>query len=556
MKKKILSVTLLMGILCAAGCAASAANGDIAGEIYTTDILTQVDGKDIASYSIDGETMIALEDLEQYGFNVKYDDSVRAVFINQTGECPSDFEPHIDRGTPGGRAGYYYESDIRAYVNGQPIEAYALDGKMAAKVEALGNVTEDCEYGVSCYLMTYSYDDSKRLLSLYTGKSKLPSIEKIKTDFENKDDYFWSYGGEIPIEGGTILIGGQHGTPHGSYAYYYYLGNDKLFMNLNGILAGIYNFADGWGRIAIRYIKAQGECIAFGGIKYSGLVGEYVFNPRTFEFESAEENYHPDIDYEESWREQMVFQKNIYTSDIKAVADGIPINTYRAEGLDRIFIETDIFEHLGYTVTEASAGKLYLKRSEGDAGWRQTLRNPGELVGTVNGSEHVSINGYTYRVYYVGDKTLIDADKLWTVKYGKDLPEYEMYTVYSADPCGISGSYDDQTNTLTLNTNGLKADFEELKEKAKHLYDGREGARQRIAADNENYFVIEYNIEGYGTECYLITKDSRVINIGKVMNFLNVFSRKIVSVENDILTISCGDGSYVRLDINEMMLLQ
>ena len=63
------------------GISASAANGDIAGTIYSTDILTQLDGRDIPSYNIDGRTMIALEDLEQYGFNVKYDDSIRAVFI-------------------------------------------------------------------------------------------------------------------------------------------------------------------------------------------------------------------------------------------------------------------------------------------------------------------------------------------------------------------------------------------------------------------------------------------------------------------------------------------
>ena len=44
-----------------------AANGDIKDTIYTTDILTQVDGKNIQSYSINGETLIALEDLENYG---------------------------------------------------------------------------------------------------------------------------------------------------------------------------------------------------------------------------------------------------------------------------------------------------------------------------------------------------------------------------------------------------------------------------------------------------------------------------------------------------------
>ena len=70
MKKIIFALLIALG-QAALGGAAYAANGDIAGKIYTTDILTQIDGRDIPSYAIDGETLIAVEDLEAYGFNVK-----------------------------------------------------------------------------------------------------------------------------------------------------------------------------------------------------------------------------------------------------------------------------------------------------------------------------------------------------------------------------------------------------------------------------------------------------------------------------------------------------
>lgn len=90
-----------------------AANGDIKDTIYTTDILTQVDGKNIQSYSIDGETLIALEDLENYGYTVYYNDNIRSVFITKTGTVNPDYNPSIERGKVGGTAGYTYETDIK-----------------------------------------------------------------------------------------------------------------------------------------------------------------------------------------------------------------------------------------------------------------------------------------------------------------------------------------------------------------------------------------------------------------------------------------------------------
>ena len=123
-----------------------AANGDIKDTIYTTDILTQVDGKNIQSYSIDGETLIALEDLENYGYTVYYNDNIRSVFITKTGTVNPDYNPSIERGKVGGTAGYTYETDINAYINGKLIQAYAIDGKMVAKVEEMGtseNLSED-----------------------------------------------------------------------------------------------------------------------------------------------------------------------------------------------------------------------------------------------------------------------------------------------------------------------------------------------------------------------------------------------------------------------------
>lgn len=157
--KKAIRNILCLSALCAviSVCPAHAAVGDIVDTIYTTDILTRVNGADIASFSIEGRTLIAMEDLRDYGFTVAYDDSIRTLFVNQTGETPKNM-PSIIRGTVGGTAGYTYETDIKVIFNGKPVNAYAIDGKMAVIVEELG-VPE--KYGMVC-----GYDDGKRLLTL------------------------------------------------------------------------------------------------------------------------------------------------------------------------------------------------------------------------------------------------------------------------------------------------------------------------------------------------------------------------------------------------------
>lgn len=153
---------LLKRTICAAAVIAMSAApayakvGDIVSTIYTTDILTQVNGADIASFSIEGKTLIAMEDLKDYGFTVNYNDSVRTLYVNRGGEMKKNM-PSILRGRVGDTAGYTYETDIKVIFNGQPVDAYAIDGRMAVIVEELGTA----KYGMTC-----SYDNNKRLLSL------------------------------------------------------------------------------------------------------------------------------------------------------------------------------------------------------------------------------------------------------------------------------------------------------------------------------------------------------------------------------------------------------
>jgi hypothetical protein len=532
--KKIL-LGMIMAVSALFSVSAYAANGDIAGTIYTTDILTQVDGKSITSYNINGETLIALEDLEQYGFNVKYDDSIRTVFINDTGKRPADFNPDIPRGEVGGIAGNYYESDISACVNGVFISAYSLDGKMAARVEDLGNIDSDSQYGLSSYLMTYSYDDEKRLLSLNTKRDSMPDTEQIKNDFINRDtqEFFgWFYDSEIPTDEGSILIGGSSGTTHGTYVYYYYLrNNDKWFVPLTAAISQ-YGFHDVWGHLRISDLRTEGNSLIFDGIKYDGRSGTYKMDLLTFEIVSVGEESGPDEDKSSQIRPaQSPEGKSVVTSSVNIVIDGIPVQAYSGLGAgyygdtDVTFIEADILTHFGFSKTEVNGNILYNKTGKTDESWSCEIEQPGIEVGTIAFSDKsVSVNGAGITTRQVGDKLMIDADELWSLNFGKGTVEWELFNRYGISSSLILGVYDTETNTLSLDTTGFcDVYFDTLKETIRNLKSGIDKEYDsKVLFENENMFIMKHvNPTLESAECYLAVSEDGTY--GKAYNINNFF---------------------------------
>ncbi len=189
--KKIL-ILLLTSIIAGTSNATivSAANGDLIRPIYSTDILTYMDGIPIQGYSIDGKMMICLEDLSNYGFSVYYNDEARTLFVNKHCKANEDFYPVIERGTVGNITGYTYETDITAYLNGQYIETENIGGKLVTTAEDLSDTDNtgyirDLEFvGFSKYSISYNYDDKSRTLNIFSDADKYnlyeDNLEKYK----------------------------------------------------------------------------------------------------------------------------------------------------------------------------------------------------------------------------------------------------------------------------------------------------------------------------------------------------------------------------------------
>ena len=133
--KKILSIILAVSIILVISLSIFAANGDIAGEIYSTDIKACINGVWVDSYNIGGKTVVIVEDITN---QFKYSDALRVLIID-------DFSPDylvsgddLSNQKPGTVVGNIYETDIKTYFRGRELTCYSLNGKMAIVLEELG----------------------------------------------------------------------------------------------------------------------------------------------------------------------------------------------------------------------------------------------------------------------------------------------------------------------------------------------------------------------------------------------------------------------------------
>lgn len=184
---------------------ASAANGDVIRPIYSTDILTYMDGIPIKGYAINGKMMICVEDLREYGYTVTYDDSIRSLFANKTSVPNIDTQPTIERDSVGEIIGYTYETDIKVYINGIKTNAENIGGKMVVVAEDISDTIAQnnhgynpySKWGVSEYFLSHEYYDDIRTLYINSNVDEIPSYDEQLENFLSGKMSFYANGPTI-----------------------------------------------------------------------------------------------------------------------------------------------------------------------------------------------------------------------------------------------------------------------------------------------------------------------------------------------------------------------
>lgn len=137
--KKILSVILGLIIVFILSVSVLAANGDVVGHIYSTDIRAYINGVEVESYNIGGKTAVVIEDiLRENNHQYIYDDLTRTLkFFSLNPDCLVE-EKAQNKAKPGKVIGNIYETDIKTSIYDVTIPTYNIGGKTAVAIEDLG----------------------------------------------------------------------------------------------------------------------------------------------------------------------------------------------------------------------------------------------------------------------------------------------------------------------------------------------------------------------------------------------------------------------------------
>lgn len=115
--------------------------GNAAGDYFSTDIVTTVNGTPINSINVGGRTLINAEDLSGHGFTVNWDGDARTLAIQRGGSDFGGSPVSAASGKPGTRLGSYYNTDIVTSLDGTVVSAWNTGGSTwlcAEDMEALG----------------------------------------------------------------------------------------------------------------------------------------------------------------------------------------------------------------------------------------------------------------------------------------------------------------------------------------------------------------------------------------------------------------------------------
>lgn len=196
------------------------AESGVAGHIYSTDILTFVNGKPIDGYNIDGKTVIIAEDLTGYGFGVEYNDETRTLKIHSYFNDGYKNIAPIERGECGTVLGDIYKTDIKVYYNGIIVTGYNIGGRTAVCLEDLGDLTDspNGEFGYSQYLGRALWDGELRTISYWSyikNEEDILGISRVYHRF--KDNVIYTFSDDYYMR--SEFSAEQSGEYTGKYTY-------------------------------------------------------------------------------------------------------------------------------------------------------------------------------------------------------------------------------------------------------------------------------------------------------------------------------------------------
>ena len=174
--KKLLSIILSTIIISTLSMSVLAANGDITGHIYSTDIRAFINGIEVESYNIGGKTAVVIEDIIRWNsYEYIYDDNTRTLKVFSLKPYCLVEKKAQNKTKSGKIIGNIYQTDIKTSIYDVVVPTYNIGGKTAVAIEDLGYDSAFSPIGGK-----YIWNDKERTISLEFLYSKWSEISGDK----------------------------------------------------------------------------------------------------------------------------------------------------------------------------------------------------------------------------------------------------------------------------------------------------------------------------------------------------------------------------------------
>lgn len=205
-------------------------------KIYTTDIKTYLDGKEITSYNIGGQTAIVCEDMRNYGYDVVWseaDRSLKITMLQYPVYTPTDIGTVIISGEV---------SKITPLGNHEGKSVLSLNGKESSvkSISSGDYVTNYFSLSDMCRAMNMKWEWKDDNLSLYTDSAEYDKLDVKSEEYKQEsisDTIYKFYIKNIKLDenpaklmwlrGGTSLTNGQTYRDESIAAYLY---NGEVYL--------------------------------------------------------------------------------------------------------------------------------------------------------------------------------------------------------------------------------------------------------------------------------------------------------------------------------------
>ncbi len=146
--KKICCIVLFILIMLSEACFGQSVKvGTVINKVISTDIKAYINGYQIKSMNIDGNTAIIVEDLRNYGFDVIWNPTDRSLTIKENLSNQINPNPIRDNNKKiGSKVADVLYTDIKTYINNKEIKSFNINGYTAIFINDLkdnGNITWD-----------------------------------------------------------------------------------------------------------------------------------------------------------------------------------------------------------------------------------------------------------------------------------------------------------------------------------------------------------------------------------------------------------------------------